>query len=74
MFDSVCVPHLSNKREIEAGLVHDGVQQQQQQQPPLPVTNLACHFWLSARLLAFHMCSCGSFAASGIIVCKDEGL
>lgn len=41
---------------------------------PLPVTNRACHFWLSARLLVFHMCSGGSFAASEIIICKDEGL
>lgn len=41
---------------------------------PLPVTNRACHFWLSVRLLVFHMCSGGSFAASEIIICKDEGL
>lgn len=41
---------------------------------PLPVTNRACHFWLSVRLLVFHVCSSGSFAASEIIICKDEGL
>lgn len=41
---------------------------------PLPVTNRACHFQLSVRLLVFHMCSSGSFAASEIIICKDEGL
>lgn len=41
---------------------------------PLPMTNRGCHFWLSVRLLVFHMCSSGSFAASEIIVCKDEGL
>lgn len=41
---------------------------------PLPMTNRACHFWLSVRLLVFHMCSGGSFAASEIIICKDEGL
>lgn len=41
---------------------------------PLPMTNRACHFWLSVRLLVFHMCSSGSFAASEIIICKDEGL
>lgn len=38
------------------------------------MTNRACHFCLSARLWAFHMCSGGSFAATEIIICKDEGL
>lgn len=41
---------------------------------PLPMTNRACHFRLSGRLLVFHMCSSGSFAASEIIICKDEEL
>lgn len=41
---------------------------------PLPMINRACHFWLSVRLLVFHMCSGGSFATSEIIICKDEGL
>lgn len=40
---------------------------------PLPVTNQACHFWLSMRLLVFYMCSGGSFAVSEITICKDEG-
>lgn len=41
---------------------------------PLPMTNRACHFWLSGRLFVFHMCSSGSFADSEIIICKDEEL
>lgn len=34
----------------------------------------AYHFWLGVRLLVLHMCTGGSFEASGIIICKDEGL
>lgn len=37
---------------------------------PLLMTNRAHHFGLSVRLLVFHMCGDGSFAASKIIVCK----
>lgn len=37
---------------------------------PLLVTYRARHFGLSVRLLVFHMCAEGSFAASKIIVCK----
>lgn len=58
---------------IQPGLISADVQQQQATSP-LPVTNRACHFWLSGRLLVFRMCSSGSFAASEIIICKDEGL
>lgn len=43
-------------------------------QQTLPLTNRACHLWLSVRLSVFHMCIGASFAASEIIICKDEGL
>lgn len=47
-----------------------------QSQSPLPcwMTNRACHFSLNATLLVFRMCSGGSFVASEITICKDEGL